>query len=61
MIGRENTMFIAFGIEGVGICGAVRATVMIPILFVSCRAWCILPVGEIYSPVSLDLQATRSA
>ena len=54
MIGRENTMFIAFGMEGVGI-WALYMFGQDPIWFVMLSGFVFFAWGEIYSPVPLDL------
>jgi OFA family oxalate/formate antiporter-like MFS transporter len=47
-LGRENTMFIAFGLEGVGILLLIMFA-HIPLLFVLCSGLVFFAWGEIYS------------
>src|SRR5262245_38774585 len=47
-IGRENTMFIAFGLEGIGILLLISFA-HIPVLFVLCSGLVFFAWGEIYS------------
>jgi len=57
MIGRENTMFIAFGIEGLGI-WALYMLGQNPVWFVVLSGMVFFAWGEIYSLFPLDLHDT---
>jgi OFA family oxalate/formate antiporter-like MFS transporter len=62
-IGRENTMFIAFGIEGIAILALIAAA-RVPVLFVAVTGLAFFAWGEIYSlfpAISADTFGTKYA